>query len=69
MNSELLERIVEIKVDLLSICMGHIRNGQQEIKNEAGEGEDSKNRVARAIKQLCRFIDEFEGVRDRAART
>lgn len=29
--------------------------------------EDSKNRIARSISQLCKFIDEFEGLRDKNA--
>jgi hypothetical protein len=27
--------------------------------------EDPKNRIARSISQLCKFIDEFEGLRDK----
>jgi hypothetical protein len=36
LNKELMdEKIVEIKMDLLSVCMNNIRKGQQEL-NESG---------------------------------
>jgi len=31
--------------------------------------EDPKNRIARSISQLCKFIDEFEGLRDKSAKS
>jgi len=31
--------------------------------------EDPKNRIARSIQQLCKFIDEFEGLRDRTSKS
>ena len=31
--------------------------------------EDPKNRVARSLSQLCKFIDEFEGLREKSAKS
>ena len=68
------DRLNEIKEDLLKTCMDHIKTGYKDIQSELDEGvpaysiEDPKNRIARSIQQLCKFIDDFEGLRDRAAK-
>ena len=60
--------------------MDQIKAGYNDIKAEIGDNlyevpiyqfsqsiEDPKNRIARSISQLCKFIDEFEGLRDKSA--
>ncbi|CDW85633.1 ubiquitin carboxyl-terminal hydrolase family protein [Stylonychia lemnae] len=82
MSPTLVERLNEIKEDLLQICMDQIKTGLNEIRNEVGNDiydipiyqfsqslEDPKNRIARSISQLCKFIDEFEGLRERGAKS
>lgn len=80
LNKELMEqKIAEIKQDLLSICMGNVRKGQQELSDteasqlmrqeaeyslQAMTASDHQNRVARSIKILSKFIEQFEGYKD-----
>ena len=64
--------------------MDQIKTGYNEIRAEIGGSdhlydvplyhlsqsfEDPKNRIARSISQLCKFIDEFEGLRDKSAKS
>ena len=79
MSPTLVEKLNEIKEDLLVTCMDQIKTGYNQIRQEIGDLyevpiyqfsqsiEDPKNRIARSISQLCKFIDEFEGLRDKNA--
>ena len=64
--------------------MDQIKTGYNEIRSRIGGSEnlyevpiyqfsqsfeDPKNRIARSISQLCKFIDEFEGLRDKSAKS
>lgn len=84
MSPTLVERLNEIKEELLQTCMEQIKTGYNEIRAEIGgqenlyevpiyqfshSVEDPKNRIARSISQLCKFIDEFEGLRDKSAKS
>jgi len=80
MSPTLVEKLNETKEDLLQTCMDHIKTGLTEIRSEkdpyevpisqfASGIEDPKNRIARSISQLCKFIDEFEGLRERGAKS
>ena len=82
MSPSLVEKLNKIKEDLLQNCMDHIKAGLNEIRQEFGNDpydmpiyqfaqtiEDPKNRIARSISQLCKFIDEFEGLRERGAKS
>ena len=68
----LTEKIVEIKLDLLSTCTEQIRRGQLDLtdggQNRENEVdviqatyEDSSNRISRSINVLSKFIEQFEG--------
>ena len=79
-NKELMEeKIVEIKMDLLSVSMGNIRKGKDELQESSGllrspeidpynlqavTEADHQSRVARSIQLLSKFIELFEGYRD-----
>lgn len=47
--------------------MGHIKEGVKGLSHgiSTEEKENGKSRVARALDLICRFIDEFEGLRER----
>ena len=48
--------------------MAHIREGVKYLTHglTTEEKENAKSRVARSLDQICKFIDEFEGLRDRS---
>lgn len=81
LNKDIMEeKIAEVKMDLLAVCMGNIRKGQQELtessslmRSEADSyslqvmtASDHQNRVARSIQILSKFIEQFEGYKDQS---
>jgi hypothetical protein len=51
--------------------MAHIREGVKSLSYglTTDEKENAKSRVARSLDQICKFIDEFEGLRDRSRKS
>ena len=68
LSPELLENLNTIKEEFLKTCMTHIREGVKYLThgNSSEEKDNAKNRVARSLDQICKFIHEFEGLRDRS---
>jgi hypothetical protein len=68
LSPDLLDNLNSIKEEFLKTCMAHIREGVKSLTHglTTDEKENAKNRVARSLDQICKFIDEFEGLRDRS---
>jgi hypothetical protein len=68
LSPDLFGNLNSIKEEFLKICMSNIKDGVKALKqgmtNE--EKDNGKNRVARSIDAICKFIDEFEGLRNRS---
>jgi len=48
--------------------MAHIKEGVKALNEgmTSEEKENGKNRVARSLDQICKFIDEFEGLKNQS---
>jgi len=60
----LLENLPEVKQAVLNICFTNIKAGLKKFRQNGSnqaEKEDASNRISRAVSQLRKFIDEYEG--------
>lgn len=69
LSPDLQGNLDSIKKDFLKTCMSHIKEGVKALNDGASsdDKENGKNRVARSLDQICKFIDEFEGLKQRSA--
>ena len=67
LSPELFENLNSIKEEFLKICMSNIKDGVSGLKGDISyeEKENCKNRVARSLDAICKFIDEFEGLKSK----
>lgn len=68
LSPDLYNNLNLIKEEFLKTCMAHIKEGVKALNEgmTSDEKENGKNRVARALDQICKFIDEFEGLKNRS---
>lgn len=71
LSPDLINNLNTIKEEFLKTCMSHIKDGVKALKEGVSteDKENGKNRVARSLDQICKFIDEFEGLKDRSKKT
>ena len=71
LSPDLFNSLNFIKEEFLKTWMSHIKEGVKALNEgmTSDEKENGKNRVARSLDQICKFIDEFEGLKNQSRKT